>query len=206
MSNDAAENTTTTATDSPNGGGVPTTATNTGSETGSATGGSPALPSPEELAALVAKAEQAEALKERYLRAVAEMENFRKRAARERQEAVQYASQGLLEKLVPVLDNLDMALAAVNGSQQGASVDTLKTGVGMVLGQLRSTLRDAGLEEIDGTGQAFDPAWHEAVSQVESAEVPEGNILQQLRKGYRLNQRLLRPATVVVAKAPQSQG
>lgn len=208
MSNDAAENITTTegssrppeTPDAPPAEGTPTP----GSPSEGA--GSGGLPTSEDVAAIIAKAEQADAFRERYLRSVAELENFRKRAARERQEAVQFASQGLLEKLVPVLDNLDMALTAVAGSAQGASVDTLKTGVEMVLGQLRNTLRDAGLEEIQVAGQPFNPSWHEAVSQVETSEVPEGTVVQQLRKGYRLHQRLLRPATVVVARAPQSQG
>lgn len=160
-------------------------------------------PSPEELAALREKAGQAEAYKERYLRSVADLENFRRRAARERQEAVQFANQGLLEKLIPSLDNLDMALSAVAASG-GGSVDALKTGVEMVLGQVRGVLREAGLEEVNAVGQPFDPTWHEAVSEQDSETVPEGVVLQQLRKGYRLQQRLLRPATVVVARKPKA--
>lgn len=158
---------------------------------------------PEELAALREKAAQVDALKDRVLRSVADLENFRKRAARERQEAVQYANQSLLERLIPALDNLDMALTAVS-STQGASTDSLKTGVEMVLMQLKAVLKDSGLEEILAHGQPFDPTWHEAVSEQESTEVPEGQVLQQLRKGYRLQQRLLRPATVVVARQPKA--
>lgn len=170
----------------------------------SGVGPEPSPVSAEELAALREKAAQAEAFKDRYLRAVADLENFRKRAARERQEAVQYANQSLMEKLVPALDNLDMALSAVNAaSAAGTSSDSLRTGVEMVLAQVKGALRDAGLEEIDALGQTFDPAWHEAVSQQETADVPEGQVVQQLRKGYRLQQRLVRPATVVVARAPQ---
>jgi molecular chaperone GrpE len=157
----------------------------------------------EELAALREKAGQVDGLKDRVLRAVADLENFRKRAARERQEAVQYANQSLLEKLIPALDNLDMALSAVS-STQGTSMDSLKTGVEMVLVQLKGALRDAGLEEISAQGQPFDPTWHEAVSEQETTEVPEGHVLQQLRKGYRLQQRLLRPANVVVARQPKA--
>lgn len=156
-----------------------------------------------ELAALREKAGQAEMLREQYVRTLAEFENFRKRSARDRQEAVQYANQGLLERLIPALDNLDMALVAVSAAQ-GASVESLKTGVEMVLSQLRGVLKESGLEEISALGQVFDPTWHEAVSQQETAEVPEGQVVQQLRKGYRLQQRLLRPATVVVAKKPNS--
>ena len=158
---------------------------------------------PEELAALREKAALVDGLKDRVLRGVADLENFRKRAARERQEAVQYANQSLLERLIPALDNLDMALTAVSATQGGA-VDSLKTGVEMVLVQLKSVLKDAGLEEISAHGQAFDPTWHEAVSEQETTEVPEGQVLQQLRKGYRLQQRLLRPANVVVARQPKA--
>ncbi len=155
-----------------------------------------------DIVALREKADLADALRDKYARTLAELENFRKRAARERQEAVQYANQNLLERLVPALDNLDMALVAMNASQ-GGTVDALRTGVEMVLGQLKGALRDAGLEEISAQGQAFDPAWHEAVSQQDTTEVPEGQVVQQLRKGYRLQQRLLRPATVIVARRPQ---
>jgi molecular chaperone GrpE len=85
-------------------------------------------------------------------------------------------------------------------SPQGVSVDSLKTGVTMISTQMRSALNDAGLEEIHAEGQVFDPNLHEAVSHQPSADVPEGNVLQQLRKGYKLRDRLVRPATVVVAK------
>src|SRR5690606_20423834 len=159
-------------------------------------------PEAEDLSALREKAAEADELKDRWLRTVAELENFRKRAARERQEVVQFANQGLMEKLIPVLENLDFALAAVT-SAEGAAVDSLRTGVEMVMKQLKGVLGEAGLEEIDAQGQPFDPTWHEAVSQVETTDVPEGHVAQQLRKGYRLHQRLLRPATVVVARAPQ---
>jgi molecular chaperone GrpE len=154
-----------------------------------------------DLAKLREKAAQTDEYKDRYLRAVADFENFRKRAARERQEAVQYANQALLEKLAPVLDSLEMALAAVTTGSPDA-IDSLKKGVELVLGQLKNVLGEAGLVEIDALGQPFDPTWHEAVSQQETLEVPEGYVVQQLRKGYRLHQRLLRPATVVVARPP----
>jgi molecular chaperone GrpE len=168
-----------------------------------ATGDAGEAPTLEELNRLREKAAEADDLKDRYLRSVADLENFRKRAARERQEATQYANQALLEKLAPALDNLDMALAAVSAAPVD-SVDSLKKGVEMVLAQLKGVLQEAGLVEIDALGQPFDPTWHEAVSQQDTAEVPEGHVVQQLRKGYRLHQRLLRPATVIVARRPTS--
>ena len=161
------------------------------------------IPSVAEIETLREKASQADSFKDRYLRSVADLENFRKRAARERQEAVQYANQRLMEKLIPVLDNLDMALVAVS-SAQGGNGDALKTGVEMVLGQARGVLKEAGLEEVSAVGQVFDPTWHEAVSQQETNDVPEGQVIQQLRKGYKLQERLLRPASVIVARKPQA--
>lgn len=157
--------------------------------------------SPEQVEELLTKATQAEQHWERLVRLSADFDNYKKRAARERQDAIRYANESLLEKLVPVIDNFGMALAATEGAQ-GASVDSLKTGVQMIYGQLKNIIEEAGLEEIDAAGKPFDPNLHEAVSQQESAEVPEGHVLQQLRKGYKLRERLLRPATVIVAKKP----
>lgn len=159
--------------------------------------------SPEELAAPPPAADQVALLRDQLLRTAAEFENFRKRAARDQQEARQYAIQSLLEKLVPVLDTFEMAAAAVPPGAEGPTA-VLKQGVDMIHGQLKSVLRDAGLQEVDCLGRAFDPAVAEAVSQVESAEQPEGTVVQQLRKGYRLHERLVRPATVVVARAPKA--
>jgi molecular chaperone GrpE len=116
-------------------------------------------------------------------------------------DAVKFANEGLLQKLLPVLDNFEMALVAAQ-TAPAEGVKSLQDGVTMILQQLRQTLIEAGLEEIDATGKPFDPNLHEAVSQQESATVPEGHVLQQLRRGYKLRERLLRPATVIVAKQP----
>lgn len=157
---------------------------------------------PEQLEELKARAEKADESWERLVRTTADFDNFKKRAAREKQDAIRYANEGLLEKLVPVLDNFDAALSAAQTSS--ADTQSLQTGVAMIFQQLKKVLTESGLEEVDATGQAFDPNLHEAVSQQESKDVPEGNVLQQLRKGYKLRDRLLRPATVVVAKKPGS--
>ena len=140
---------------------------------------------------------------ERFVRAKADLENYKKRATRERQEAVRFANLALMEKLIPALDSFEMALAAV-GNPEGNHLESLKAGIAMVHTQLKSALAEAGLQEVDATGQAFDPKLHEAVSHLESAEVPDGHVLRQLRKGYRLHERLIRPATVVVAKPPSA--
>ena len=155
---------------------------------------------PEALENLKEKGAKADENWERLLRTTADFDNFKKRAAREKQDAIKYANENLLQKLIPVLDNFDMAMSATN-STSGESQQSLQTGVSMILQQLKSAVQEAGLEEIDAAGKVFDPNIHEAVSQKETAEVPDGSVLQQLRKGYKLKDRLLRPATVIVAKA-----
>ena len=151
--------------------------------------------------ALKAEAAKAKEYLDRLLRTAADFENYKKRAIRERQDAVKFANEGIIGTLIPVLDNFDMAMAATAGAQD-AAIQSLQSGVSMIHQQLKKALADAGLEEVDATGQKFDPNLHEAVSQQETADVPEGHVLQQLRKGYKLRDRLLRPATVVVAKKP----
>jgi molecular chaperone GrpE len=158
---------------------------------------------PEQIEQLRAKAAKADEHWDRFLRAAADLENYKKRAARERLEATRSAQESVLTRLLPVLDNFDVALAAANNSQPGA-LDALRTGVTMIRQQLRQALTDTGLEEVDAAGQDFDPRWHEAVAQRECAEVPAGRVVQQLRKGYKLRDRLLRPASVIVAKQPEA--
>ena len=155
----------------------------------------------EQVGELKIKADKADEYWDRLLRMTAEMENFKKRSARERQEAIKFANVSLLERLIPALDNFDMALAAAR-TAEGGSLDSLKTGISMVHNQLKGALAEAGLEEIDASNQPFDPNLHDAVSQQESEEVPEGHVLVQLRKGYKLRDRLIRPAGVVVARKP----
>lgn len=157
---------------------------------------------PAQIDDLKARAAKADENWDRLLRTTADTENFKKRAAREREEAVRYANETLIKKIVPVLDNFDMAMAAAAQNQSADAVQSLQAGVTMIHQQLRKVLQEAGLEEVDAAGKAFDPNFHEAVSQQETADVPEGQVLQQLRKGYKLRDRLVRPATVVVAKKP----
>jgi len=159
---------------------------------------------PEQLEELKTRAAKADDHWERLLRTTADFDNFKKRAAREKQDAIRYANEDLLEKLVPVLDNFDAALSAArNNSADDAQ--SLQTGVAMIFQQLKKVLTESGLEEVDATGQKFDPNLHEAVSQQETADVEDGHVVQQLRKGYKLRDRLIRPATVVVAKNPRPE-
>ena len=136
-------------------------------------------------------------LNERIVRLTADFDNFRKRAQREKDEARQFANQGLLEKLLPVLDNFEMALTAVKDADP-----SVRDGVQMILDQLLGVLKESGVEPVDATGKPFDPNLHEALSQEETTEVEEGTVGQQVQRGYKLNDRLVRPARVVVAKAP----
>ena len=162
--------------------------------------GAPEL-APEQLAELQTHAAKADEFRDNWIRTAADLENFKKRAARERTEAAQFANASLLQKLIPILDNFEMAQTAAQNAG-GDKLASLQSGIAMIQQQLKSALLETGLEEIDATGKLFDPTLHEAVSQQETADVPEGHVVQQLRKGYKLRERLLRPATVIVAKSP----
>ncbi|HYR57448.1 MAG TPA: nucleotide exchange factor GrpE [Chthoniobacteraceae bacterium] len=132
------------------------------------------------------------------LRSRADFENFRKRAAREKDDAVKYANAAFLERLIPILDNFELGL---NAARADAANSPILAGMDMVAKQLNDFLTGTGVEPVNGDeGQKFDPNLHEAVAQEASAAVPEGGIVRQLRKGYKLRERLLRPATVVVSK------
>lgn len=159
----------------------------------------------EEFTRLQEQAAKADQNWEMFLRERAELENLRKRVAREKQDAVKYANEGLISSLLPVLDNFEAAMVAAGQQNSDTNVDALKTGVSMILGQLKNLLSDLGLQEIDATGKAFDPTQHEALGHEESTDVPEGEVLRQLRKGYRLKERLIRAASVFVAKAPETK-
>jgi molecular chaperone GrpE len=158
----------------------------------------------EQVADLKQQAAKAAETWDRLLRTTADFDNYKKRVTREKQEAVKYANESLLEKLLPVLDNFEMALTAIRTTDSESS-GALEQGIGLVFQQFRQVLKDAGLEEIDATGATFDPNIHEAISAQESAEAPEGQVIHQMRKGYKLKDRLIRAASVVVAKAPAAQ-
>lgn len=135
-------------------------------------------------------------LREDALRERAELENQRRRMARELENARRFANERLLGELLPVFDSLHAGLKAV-----GPEPHPLKEGLEMTLRQLQKTAADNGLVEIDPKGEAFNPERHQAVTQSPSAEAVPGTVLDVLQKGYLLNERLLRPALVVVAAA-----
>ncbi len=132
-------------------------------------------------------------LRDRSVRTLADFDNFRKRAERERQETRRYALLEPMRDLLEVVDNLERALAA------GGSADDLKQGIEMILRQLGDMLRRYGVQPLEAAGEPFDPAVHDAVLSRESAEVDEPTVIEEYQKGYMLHDRLLRPARVVVA-------
>jgi molecular chaperone GrpE len=136
------------------------------------------------------------------VRTAADLDNFRKRSAREREDAIRYANQGLLEDLLPVIDNFEMGMLAA--AQDKSSM--IYIGMDMVRRQLNDFLAAQGVTEIPAEGKSFDPNIHEAVSQEAASGVEDGTVLRVHRRGFMLRDRLLRPATVVVAKANEKEG
>jgi molecular chaperone GrpE len=183
-----------TDTDKPSPSDAAAPAPPAGAETNA--GAKPAA-GPDDLAA--AKKEAAENY-ERYVRAVADFDNFRRRTVREKEELRLFANSRVLEELLPVLDNLALGLNAAK--QPHADLKSLVGGVELVLQQLKAVLAGHGLKEISPAGQPFDPHLHEAISYQPSVEVKEECVLTVVRTGFTLNGRLLRPAAVVVSSGP----
>ncbi|MFN2542722.1 MAG: nucleotide exchange factor GrpE [Chthoniobacterales bacterium] len=133
------------------------------------------------------------------MRSQADFENYKKRCAREKDEAVKYANRDLLERLVAIVDNFELGLSAAREKGEDSPI---YSGMTLVLRQLNDFLADSGLRPIEAVGQKFDPNMHEAIAHEPSAEFPEGTVIRQVRRGYRLKDRLLRPSTVVVSSGP----
>jgi molecular chaperone GrpE len=133
------------------------------------------------------------------LRSQADFENYKKRSAREKEEAIKYANSSLLERLVGIIDNFELGLAAAK--EQGAD-SPIYSGMVLVQKQLNDLLAENGLQPIEAEGKAFDPNMHEAIAHEPSDRVPEESVVRQTRRGYRLKDRLLRPAKVIVSSGP----
>lgn len=159
-------------------------------QSSTATAGSEQVGTSEELAQL---REENAKLRDQALRARADFDNFRKRAEREKSDYYKYALAGMVQNLLPVVDNFQRALEA-----PATNVEDFRTGVEMIAKQLSDVLQKIGVTEVDAEGM-FDPTFHEAVMREETADVPSQTILAVLQKGYRLNDRLIRPALVKVA-------
>jgi molecular chaperone GrpE len=136
---------------------------------------------------------------DRYLRVLADMENAKRRAQRDRDEYVRYANESLIRDLLPVLDNFDRALEAARASGESS---TVVEGVELIQRELLKVLERFGVERYSALGAPFDPTRHEAVSRVVTAEHPEDTVIGETLRGYLLNGRVLRPAMVAVAAAP----
>jgi len=146
---------------------------------------------------------EAEEMRGKFMRSVADLENFRKRVAREKEELRRYGIASLIEELLPALDNMQLGLQSAQDHHPEAKAVT--DGIEMVVGQLMNVLKQHGLEEVNPKGQDFDPNLHEGVSHVPSDEFEEGKVSQVLRIGYTLNGRLLRPANVVVSSGKPTE-
>jgi molecular chaperone GrpE len=157
-----------------------------------------AAPTTEQPAANDAAAE-AEKFRDLAMRTAADFDNYRKRATREKEDAIRYANNSLLESLLPVIDNFELGLEAARGASDG---DAILKGLGMVQKQFADFLASAGVEEIKTDGVEFDPNLMEAVGHEKDDKIAEGRVLRQARRGYKLRDRLLRPASVFVSKGP----
>ena len=132
-----------------------------------------------------------------YIRSQAEMDNMKKRFRKEKDDLVKFSNESLIRQLLGVVDNLEKALSH---SQDENSIATLREGVELTLKGLMDILEKSGLERLEAVGHAFDPNFHEAMSEQEDNTVKPGTVLQEFQKGYILKQRLLRPAMVIVSK------
>jgi molecular chaperone GrpE len=133
------------------------------------------------------------------LRSQADFENYKKRCAREKEEAIKYANNSLLQRLVAIIDNFELGLAAAK--EQGEQ-SPIYSGMVLVQKQLNDLLAENGLQPIEAEGKPFNPNLHEAIAHEPSDEVPEETVLRQVSRGYRIKDRLLRPAKVVVSSGP----
>jgi len=145
---------------------------------------------------------EASEMRELAQRKQAEFENYRKRMERERSDLARYAGADVVKEVLPVLDNLERARSYAAGSSE----EQLRDGVAIIHRQLQDILTRMGLTEVESQGKPFDPHVHEAVSQLETDEHPEGTVLSVFQKGYLFKDRLLRPAMVNVARAPSGGG
>lgn len=155
-----------------------------------------------ELSELEKAQNEAKEMKVRYLRAVADLENYRKRITREKQEIIRGAAGCVVESLLPVLDNMKLGLKSAENHPEAKDVTS---GFKMVDDQLKKSLSEQGLEELLPDGETFDPNLHECISHQPSDEVAENQVIETVRAGYRLNERLVRAASVIVSSGQIDQ-
>jgi len=159
----------------------------------------------EQLKAALAKAEQEKKENwDKFLRAAADLENYRRRTKRDLDDARAEAKTRVLKEMLPVIDNLERAVAHAEDAANAGDLAAIVDGVRLVLRQFGTALERSDVHAVEADGQPFDPNVHEAISQQETADKPAGTVLNVLQRGYKLGDRLLRPALVVVAKQPPS--
>lgn len=151
---------------------------------------------------LAAAREEVQRLEDQFLRQAAETENYRKRVAREKQDAIRYANESLVRDLLPVIDDLERA---VEHGRTGGNGQSLLDGVELVLRTCLEALQKHGVTQVTAKGEPFDPEKHEAFAQVETAEHEANTVVDEVHRGYYLGDRLLRPSLVSVAKTPAKQ-
>ena len=142
-----------------------------------------------------------EDFKSLYLRSVADLENFRKRVAKDKQDIIKMANGSLIESLLPVIDTMKLGLQAADNKPEAADI---KKGFEMVLEQFNRALQDNGLVELSPEGSLFDPNLHESIAYQASETVPEDHVIQTVRSGYTLNDRLIRAANVIVSSGKET--
>lgn len=147
---------------------------------------------------LLDKADEIEAVNDKYLRLAAEFENYKRRVQRDQRDTLRFANEKLLRGMLPTLDNLERAIQS--GRNQD-NVDGILKGIDLTYKHFIETLQKMGVTQVSSVGEIFDPAKHQAVGHVESSSVPENAIVEEYQKGYFLHDRILRPAMVTVAKA-----
>ncbi len=152
--------------------------------------------------ALEAKEKEAQDHYDRYIRTAAELDNYRKRAAREKADTVKYGKEDVIKDILPFLDSLDRALE----HGDAGDAQSFKDGIALIQDQLLCCLKKHGVERIESVGTNFDPNFHEALMQVDSREHSDNQVVSEMEKGYLLNGRLIRPSRVCVCKkdSPQS--
>ena len=146
---------------------------------------------------------EADKFKDLYMRSQAEMENMKRRLEREKTEFLKFANDNLVKDLLPVLDNIERAVG--HACPAGVPGDGLAEGILMTIEGFKSVLEKYGVKPIQAVGEKFDPNYHDAVMQQESAEVEENTILEEVQKGYLLNDRLVRPSMVIVSRRPAGE-
>lgn len=159
--------------------------------------GEPAVEAAGENDVITAIQQQSDDNHNRYLRAQADFDNFRRRTVKEKEELTQYASLKVVSQLLPVLDNFQRALQTSNEAVEGGA---FAKGIDMIYRQLFQVLEAEGLKQMEVVGQPFDPEWHQAIMQVESDEYPEGIVVEAIQSGYVLKDKVIRPAMVKVSQ------